>query len=207
MALVDEQRQALGVQAPAIRKVRISADASVRVELTLAVAGEPDLAARRVQVGEEEDQPRAEVSLHAVDHDLAADVDDLHEAQGLVVHWLVGAFVHRDAGQEVLHRFLRGNALVVRRAELVLAHVGVHHGLVFADGLDEHHAHVRFPAARQDHLAPGSLGVGRVVQGHLAPFGQPSEDVIEGVARDALAELTGLGIVRIEERGRLFGSR
>ena len=97
MRLADDARERARVPAAGLAERRVAPDAPEDVELALAVAREPHAPRLHVQVEEEVHDAREEVPLDPVEHQRAADVDDLDEAPLVLADLLVRALVVRDA--------------------------------------------------------------------------------------------------------------
>mmetsp|Transcript_25203 Transcript_25203/g.81307 ORF Transcript_25203/g.81307 Transcript_25203/m.81307 type:complete len:523 (+) Transcript_25203:241-1809(+) len=133
-----ELGESIGVRFASWAQPGIAADLARRVEHALTVPGEPDWPRDDVKIGQEEDEARVKIAANVVCNQLLVDIDQLDVAAVLDrVHRLVDGHVVLDPLEEVLHGRLCLHALVVRRQQLGLPHVGPNDDWVRAAALHE----------------------------------------------------------------------
>lgn len=208
---LDELGQRPGVPAPPPAEVRVAADAALPVVEALAVAREPDLAAREVEVEEVLGDLGEDVAADEVRVQLAAGVGHLREREALRLlggaQRLVRELVVRHTPPEVGERRLRVLARVVRPGQLE-PDVGLADRPVRAPVLQEQHLDARALAAAappyvaQHELPPRRRAVRGVEDADVpAPAQQPLEQLVERLERQLVAQ-GHVGRARgVEERG------
>lgn len=205
---LDELGQGPRVFPSPAAEVRVAPDAPLPVIQALAVAREPDLAPREVEVEEVLGDLGEEVAADEVRVHLAPGVRHLREREPLRLlgraQRLVRQLVVRHAPPEVGERRLRVLARVVGPRELE-PDVGLADRRVRAAVLQEQHLHALpayLPDVRQHELAARQRAVRGVEDADVAaPVEQPVEQFVERLDRELVAPGHVGGARGVEERG------